>query len=72
MIYRPLVRALITSAALAAGAVLAGCNSDQISLANNAKANQPVPPKLIADMTDRKSTRLNSSHERRSRMPSSA
>jgi murein L,D-transpeptidase YafK len=30
---------------------MAGCNSDQISLANNAKANQPVPPKLIADMT---------------------
>jgi murein L,D-transpeptidase YafK len=48
---RSLVRALVTSAALAAGLVLAGCNSDQISLANNAKANQPVPPKLIADMT---------------------
>jgi len=30
--------------------MLAGCNSDEISLANNAKANQPVPPKLIADM----------------------
>src|SRR5206468_9050060 len=27
------------------------CNGDDISLANNAKANQPVPPKLIADMT---------------------
>jgi murein L,D-transpeptidase YafK len=51
LIYRSLVRALITSAALAAGVLLAGCNSDQISLANNAKANQPVPPKLIADMT---------------------
>ncbi|MES2197085.1 MAG: murein L,D-transpeptidase family protein [Pseudomonadota bacterium] len=51
MIYRSLVRALITSAALTAGVLLAGCNSDQISLANNAKANQPVPPKLIADMT---------------------
>ncbi|MDO9062521.1 MAG: hypothetical protein Q7U92_26350 [Bradyrhizobium sp.] len=50
MIYRSLVRVLITSAALAAGALLAGCNSDEISLANNAKANQPVPPKLIADM----------------------
>jgi murein L,D-transpeptidase YafK len=48
---RSLVRALAASAALAAGVVLAGCNSDQISLANNAKANQPVPPKLIADMT---------------------
>ena len=51
MINRSLVRALVTSAALAgAGVLMAGCNSDQISLANNAKANQPVPPKLIADM----------------------
>ena len=49
LIYRSLVRALITSAALAAGVLLAGCNSDEISLATNAKANQPVPPKLIAD-----------------------
>jgi murein L,D-transpeptidase YafK len=51
LIYRTLVRALITSAALAAGVLLTGCNSDEISLATNAKANQPVPPKLIADMT---------------------
>ena len=50
MIYRSLLRALITSAALAAGVLLAGCNSDEISLANNAKANQPVSPKLVADM----------------------
>ena len=50
MIYRSLVRALITSVALAAGALLTGCNSDEISLANNAKANQPVPAKLVADM----------------------
>jgi murein L,D-transpeptidase YafK len=51
LIYRSLARALITSVALATGVLLAGCNSDEISLANNAKANQPVPPKLIADMT---------------------
>src|SRR6266404_5988034 len=51
LIHRSLVRALITSAALTAGVLLAGCNSDEISLANNAKANQPVPAKLIADMT---------------------
>src|ERR1700686_2878749 len=51
LIYRTLVRALITSVALAAGGLLAGCNGDEISLANNAKANQPVPAKLIADMT---------------------
>jgi murein L,D-transpeptidase YafK len=51
LIYRSLVRALITSAALASGVLLAGCNSDDMSLANNAKANQPVPAKLVADMT---------------------
>jgi murein L,D-transpeptidase YafK len=53
LIYRSLVRALITSVALAAGVVLAGCNSDEISLATNAKANQPVPPKLIAAMVEK-------------------
>jgi murein L,D-transpeptidase YafK len=53
LIFRSLVRALITSVALAAGVVLAGCNSDEISLANNAKANQPVPPKLVAQMTEK-------------------
>ncbi len=41
----------MTSAVLAAGASLAGCNSDEInSLATNAKANQPVPPRLIAQI----------------------
>src|SRR5260221_1211607 len=29
---------------------MAGCDSDQISLATNAKANQPVSPKLLAAM----------------------
>jgi murein L,D-transpeptidase YafK len=53
LIDRSLVRALITSVALAAGTVLAGCNSDEISLATNAKANQPVPPKLIAAMVEK-------------------
>jgi murein L,D-transpeptidase YafK len=51
--YRTLVRALLAFAALAAGAVLAGCDSDEISLAANAKANQPVPPKLIAAMVEK-------------------
>jgi murein L,D-transpeptidase YafK len=51
LIGHPLVRALLTSAALSAGVLLAGCNSDEItSLATNAKANQPVPPKLLAQM----------------------
>jgi murein L,D-transpeptidase YafK len=51
LIGRSLVRALLTSAALSAGVLLAGCNSDEIgSLATNAKANQPVPPKLVAQI----------------------
>jgi murein L,D-transpeptidase YafK len=53
LIYRSLIRALITSVALAAGVLLAGCDSDEISLANNAKANQPVPPKLVAGMVEK-------------------
>jgi len=32
---------------------MAGCNSDEISLAANSKANQPVPPKLLAAMTEK-------------------
>ncbi|MGC2083172.1 MAG: murein L,D-transpeptidase family protein, partial [Bradyrhizobium sp.] len=53
MINRALVRVLMTSAALAAGSLLAGCNSDGVSLANNAKANQPVPSKLVAAMGEK-------------------
>jgi murein L,D-transpeptidase YafK len=48
LINHALVRVLLTSAVLAAGSLLAGCNSDEVSLANNAKANQPVSPKLVA------------------------
>jgi murein L,D-transpeptidase YafK len=33
--------------------VLAGCNGEDMSLASNAKANQPVPPKLVAEMTEK-------------------
>jgi murein L,D-transpeptidase YafK len=47
---RTIVRALVTSAVIATSFVLAGCNSDEISLANNAKANKPIPEKLIAEM----------------------
>jgi murein L,D-transpeptidase YafK len=54
LISRTLIRALVTSAALAAaGALLAGCDADEVSLANNAKANQPVPPKLLAAMVEK-------------------
>jgi murein L,D-transpeptidase YafK len=51
LIGRSLVRTLLTSAALSAGLLLAGCNTEEMtSLATNAKANQPVPPKLIAQI----------------------
>lgn len=50
---RTLVRALVTSVVLATGLVLAGCNGDDMSLASNAKANQPVPPKLVAEMQEK-------------------
>ena len=54
MRYRSLVRALFTSVALAgAGVLMAGCNSDEISLATNAKANQPVPPRMIQAMVEK-------------------
>ena len=43
-------RVLATAMVLGAGALLAGCNSDGVSLANNAKANKPVPPKLVAEI----------------------
>src|SRR6201994_4838889 len=54
LIDRTLVRALITSAALAAaGAFLSGCDTAEISRATNAKATQPVPPKLIQAMVEK-------------------
>ena len=53
LISSPLARALLTSVALTASVLLAGCDSDQVSLATNAKANQPVSPKLVAAMTEK-------------------
>ena len=53
MINRTLVRAFLASAVLAVGALLAGCDTDQVSLATNAKANQPVPPKLVAAIAEK-------------------
>jgi murein L,D-transpeptidase YafK len=49
----PLVRALMLTAALATMPLLAGCNRDQMALATNAKANQPVPPKLVAAIQEK-------------------
>jgi len=48
-----LARAILATVALAASVVLAGCDTDQVSLATNAKANQPVPPKLLAAMVEK-------------------
>jgi murein L,D-transpeptidase YafK len=54
LINSTLFRALVTSVALAAaGALLAGCEIDEASLATNAKANQPVSPKLIQAMVEK-------------------
>jgi murein L,D-transpeptidase YafK len=47
---RSLARALLTSVVLATAGVLAGCNSDELSLARNARANKPIPEKLISEM----------------------
>ena len=43
----------MTSAALAAAVLLAGCNGEDMTLVNNAKANKPIPDKLLADMADK-------------------
>lgn len=54
MQFRTQVRALMTSAALAASVLLAGCNSEEIgTLATNAKANRPIPDKMLAEMSDK-------------------
>ncbi len=53
MNYRLLARMLVTSVALGAAALLGGCNSDEIALATNSKASQPVPPKLLATMNEK-------------------
>lgn len=38
---------------MTASVLLAGCDTDQVSLASNAKANQPVPPKLLAAIAEK-------------------
>jgi murein L,D-transpeptidase YafK len=53
LISSSLARALLTSVALVSSVLLAGCDTDQVSLATNAKANQPVPPKLLAAMVEK-------------------
>ena len=54
MQFRTIARALMTSAALAASVLLAGCNSEEIgTLATNAKANRPIPDKMLAEMSEK-------------------
>jgi murein L,D-transpeptidase YafK len=54
LINRTLVRALTTWIVLAAtGAFLAGCDTDEMSLAANSKANQPISPKLLQTIADK-------------------
>jgi len=48
LISRPLARALTTSAVLAVGALLAGCDTD--GLTTNAKALRPIPERLVAEI----------------------
>lgn len=48
LINRTHLRALGMAVALAAGLVLSGCNGD--SLSTGAKANRPIPDKLLADI----------------------
>jgi murein L,D-transpeptidase YafK len=44
----------MTSAALAASVLLAGCNSEEIgTLATNAKANKPIPDKMLTEMSEK-------------------
>lgn len=48
LIDRTHIRALATAAVLAAGLVLSACNGDTLS--TGAKANRPIPDKLLADI----------------------
>ena len=44
------VRGLLTSAAVAACVLLAGCNAEQVAFVTNSKANRPIPQKLINEI----------------------
>ncbi|MBI3701195.1 MAG: hypothetical protein HY242_12215 [Afipia sp.] len=49
MIGRAHMRAMATSAALAAGVLLAGCNAEQMGMVGE-KATRPIPDKLLAEI----------------------
>src|SRR5205085_12523812 len=52
LIHGSVVRALFTADVLAGGVLLAGCNSDEFSLASIAKAYQPDPTNIFSDYTE--------------------
>ena len=73
-IYRLKTSALIESSMMI-GAILAGASPDEISRVEQIAAKLGLAFQIqddVLDVTDRKSTRLNSSHSTSSRMPSSA
>jgi murein L,D-transpeptidase YafK len=45
-----ILRRLVAFVAIAGSIALAGCNAEQAALLTNAKANKPIPEKLIADI----------------------
>src|SRR5438132_13530873 len=47
---RPLVRALLASAAIAVGLALAGCNTDSCTSAVNGRHMQPLSERMLADI----------------------
>jgi len=47
----PFARALLAPAALFAAMILSGCNGDE--LARDARANMPIPPKLLAEIEEK-------------------
>jgi murein L,D-transpeptidase YafK len=53
----PLVRALLTSAALAAAVALAGCDTDNGNPSLSAKAMKPISPKILAEMSQKNMTK---------------
>lgn len=50
MISESLARKFVASVAVAGSLILAGCNAEQAALLTNAKANKPIPEKLIAEI----------------------
>lgn len=50
MISDSIVRKFVASVAIVGAIALAGCNAEQAALLTNAKANKPIPEKLIAEI----------------------